>query len=78
MMAASPQAVVSDGLPEPEARVEELTIVEARQAFDQLVRRRLGISGEEFLRRWDAGDYSDDPDRPGLMETVLALPFVGR
>jgi hypothetical protein len=25
--------------------------------FDRAVRRKLGISGEEFMRRWDAGYY---------------------
>ena len=77
-MAASPQAMVSDDLTVTEAHVELLTEDEARQAFDHVARWRLGVSGEEFLRRWDAGDYNDEPDRPGLMETVMALPFVGR
>lgn len=35
------------------------------QIFDDEARRTLGISGEEFLRRWDAGDYDgDDEDEP--------------
>ncbi len=33
--------------------------------FDQEARRALGISGDEFLRRWDAGEYDgDDVDEP--------------
>ena len=37
----------------------------------------LGISAEEFLRRWDAGEYSDDPDRPEIMR-VASLTGLGR
>lgn len=31
------------------------------------------ISGEEFQRRWEAGDFEDD-DRPGVMRIALLLP----
>src|SRR4051812_32292921 len=32
-----------------------------RQYFEDEVRKRLGISGDEFLRRLDAGEYRDIP-----------------
>lgn len=32
---------------------------DAWAVFDAEARRMLGISGEEFLRRWDAGAYAD-------------------
>jgi hypothetical protein len=35
----------------------------------------LGISGEEFLRRWQAGEYPD-PDGTPVMHLVMSLPFV--
>jgi hypothetical protein len=37
---------------------------EGRQYFEDEVRKRLGISGDEFLRRLDAGEYQDIPDDP--------------
>lgn len=77
-MAASPKEVLPAIAPPIETYAEFLTEEEARVAFDRVARRRMGLSGEAFLRRWDAGEFRDDPDRPGLMETVLALPFVGR
>jgi hypothetical protein len=43
----------------------ELTHEEAVAYFDAEVRRDLGISGDEFLRRLDAGEYDaiyDDPE----------------
>ncbi len=44
-----------DGVPP----VDWLTPEQARELFDADVRRLLGISTEEFLRRWDAGAYFD-------------------
>ena len=35
---------------------------EARAIFDARARYELGISGEEFLRRWDNGEYQPVPD----------------
>jgi hypothetical protein len=46
--------------------------------FDRIAREELGISREEFLRRYDAGEYDailDDPDRTGVMHLVALLPF---
>jgi hypothetical protein len=41
---------------------------EARAYFEQEVREKLGISGEEFLRRLDAGEYDDIYDDPDHRE----------
>ena len=46
--------------------------------FDRAARERLGISGQEFLRRYDAGDYDailDDPDHTEVMDLMMLLPF---
>jgi hypothetical protein len=51
---------------------------EARRAFDREAQARLGISGEEFLRRWDAGDYADpalDPLPSGVERLAALVPF---
>lgn len=37
--------------------VTYLTGDEARAYFEQEIQRLLGMSGEEFLRRYDAGEY---------------------
>ena len=54
----------------------ETTPEEGRAIFDQEARRQLGISGEEFLRRWYAGAYASDPDQPDVMDLVMLLPLV--
>lgn len=52
-----------------------LTNEEFREIFDCEAQRRLGISGDEFVRRWRAGEYPDwDPE---LASLVMMLPFLG-
>jgi hypothetical protein len=48
---------------------------EARAYFEREIRRLLGMSGDEFLRRYDAGEYEDMEDsienRPYLEASFL-------
>jgi hypothetical protein len=49
-----------------------------RALFDAEARHWAGVSGEEFLRRWDAGDYRDIPDTPEgrrIMRVIYLIPF---
>jgi hypothetical protein len=47
---------------------------EASDIFDALSRQLMNISGEEFLRRWEAGEYADVVDTPDHLHiTRLAL-----
>ncbi|MGI8642553.1 MAG: hypothetical protein ACR2LS_00340 [Thermomicrobiales bacterium] len=48
---------------------------QGRRMFDERVRRRLGISGEEFLRRLDAGEL-DRSDRD--VEHLMVMESFGR
>jgi hypothetical protein len=63
-----------------ENQIRELTDEEARDLFDRNARYYLGISGEEFLRRWDAGFYDDPDDRskhgPEVMEVAMLIRLV--
>jgi hypothetical protein len=57
-------------------RVIEQTPDEAWADFDADVRRRLGISADEFARRYDTGQYCDpdaDPDVSWLAFAYLGL-----
>jgi hypothetical protein len=58
----------------------ELTDAEAQSYFDAEVRDLLGISGEEFLRRLDAGEYLDMPDDAEHADIVSLATFqcIGR
>ncbi len=49
-----------------------------RAFFDEQARRLLGISGEELLRRLDAGEYdsiADDPDHSEIMDLAMLRSF---
>jgi hypothetical protein len=56
-------------------QIRELTHDEGRALLDARARRYLGISGDEFLRRWEAGDFRG-VDRPEVMRVVMAIPFA--
>lgn len=47
----------------------------ARVVFDRVTTHALQISGDEFLRRWDAGEYAGtEPDSvPAMVSRVLPL-----
>lgn len=55
---------------------KEYTAEEGRAIFDDAARRHLHMSGDEFLRKWDAGEFADDPDRPEVIEVAMLIPLV--
>ncbi|MBA2715337.1 MAG: hypothetical protein H0U55_17530 [Rubrobacteraceae bacterium] len=59
-----------------ESQIRELSKEEGREMFDRAVRRKLGISGEEFMRRWDAGYYDDPDDRTKNPAEVMELGML--
>jgi hypothetical protein len=51
---------------------------ESRAFFDAQAHRLMGMSGAEFLRRYDAGEFAehlDHPDHRGLTQLVMLIPF---
>lgn len=49
--------------------------------FDYQTRKELGISGEEFLVRWDAGEYRDLADAITVRKVerlAMLIPFARR
>ncbi len=56
-----------------------LTDEEARVHFDRQARRLVGLSGEEFLRRYDRGDYTgieEDEFGRRIVRLEMSIPFV--
>lgn len=50
-----------------------------QKMLDRQARKLLGISGDEFLRRWDSGEYraiADDPDHPEIRRLAMLIPFA--
>jgi len=62
--------------PDHEPGPDEMTLEEGWELLNARAQMYLGISGAEFLERWDAGYYDDDPDRPEVMRVVSVIPGV--
>jgi hypothetical protein len=58
--------------------VYQLDREEGRDLFDKAARRKMGMSGEEFLRRWDAGEYScaSGACSPEAFMLSMLIPFA--
>lgn len=58
--------------------VKELTPEEAWELFDRQAREWLGISGEEFIRRYNAGEITEEQLDYDSDVAILAMtiPFV--
>jgi len=50
-----------------------LTTTEARALFDRDTRRILGMSSEEFVRRWDAGELDLDDSHVRFLDMLRPL-----
>jgi len=60
--------------------IHDLTEEEAWQIFEDYAQYYRGISGEEFLRRWDAGEYYHNDDMPNhnaIISVAMMLPLTG-
>ena len=55
--------------------VAEATPEQGRAVLDRAA-RELNMSGEEFLRRWDARDFEDSDD-PVITRVAMLIPFAG-
>lgn len=58
--------------------VVTLSAAEYDDLFDRIAQKNMGISGAEFLAKWDAGEfYHIDWDSvPGLRAVAMALPLA--
>lgn len=56
-------------------QVRELSPEESASEFDRQARRHLHMSGEEFLRRWDAREFPDTED-PDVGWVASLIPLV--
>ena len=59
--------------------VQILDAEEGRSLFDYKARQLLNVSGEEFVRRWDAGDFRPVPDTVEgrkVGRLVMMIPFA--
>jgi hypothetical protein len=55
---------------------DELTPEEWRQMVEERAQRCMGMSAEEFVRAWNAGEIRN-PDRPEVMSVLAVMSFGG-
>ena len=54
----------------------ELSKEEGRAIFEKAAQRYLHMSGDEFRKKWEAKEFGDDPDQPGVMDVAMLLPLA--
>lgn len=54
--------------------VREVSPEERWRIFDEAARHYLGMSGEDFARAWDGGNFDDNPDARKMMRVALLRP----
>jgi hypothetical protein len=60
------------------APYREISREEAWALLDAATHRYLGISVDEFARRYNAGEYDDPDDDPVIMQLAFDLEFLQR
>ena len=58
------------------SEVRELTPEEGWAILDVNAQAELGISGEEFLRRFDAGTLPTEDECPAISRVIMLIPFA--
>jgi len=61
---------------EDNRQLRELTLEEGRALVDRLARRHLGMSGEAFMRAWEAGELDEQAERPEVVYMAMLLPLA--
>jgi hypothetical protein len=55
---------------------QELTQKEGERLFDAQARRYLSMSGDEFRRRWESGEFDGQEERAPVMRVAMLLPLA--
>lgn len=56
-----------------EVAFQMITNEDSWDVFDDAARKRLGMSGEEVVRRWDTGEFAKH-DSVALMQVMMLRP----
>ncbi len=58
--------------------VQEIGLEEGRALFDRRARELVGMSGRDFLEKWDSGHYEDCDldDYPGIVKLYMLMPLA--
>ena len=56
--------------------VEALSREEGRAMLDDRAQHYLGISGDEFIRKWSSGEFNNGAEQPDVIRLAMLLPFA--
>ncbi|MEV6541263.1 hypothetical protein [Streptomyces sp. NPDC051665] len=56
--------------------VIEVDYNEGAEILDRVARRKLGISGPDFITKWDAGEYDTPEENIKAQEVAALIPLV--
>lgn len=62
-------------LSDDDVEIVEVSPEEGWRMLDRQARKYLNLSGEEFVRRWEAGEI-DDPDRTDVLRVAFLIPLA--
>jgi hypothetical protein len=57
-------------------QVHFLTAEEGRALFERQAHRRLGMSGDEFIRAYEAGELADHPNQSDVEFVAFLIPLA--
>jgi hypothetical protein len=81
-MVSKMQQVETEGAEEESVVDPEVIIVspeEGKAIFDEAAWSIMGMSGDEFIRRWESGEYDEIVDTAGyrhIWDLVFLIPFA--
>ncbi len=65
---------------EPETPAVEgvhfMTLEEGRQMFDEIARKTVNMSGEEFIHAWESGKFDDQSENTAVSRLVALIPIT--
>ena len=70
---------IPDAATDTETKVRFTTPEEGRELFEYQARTLMGMGGDEFIQRWEAGEYDAVADVEGhrhIMRLAFLIPFA--
>jgi|GEM_PF-5574426 len=61
-----------------EPNIQMLNEEQAAKFFENLVQSYLGLSADEFLKRYRNGEYKDACNNPRLLKVLMMIPKAAR
>ncbi len=74
--------MATQSLPQPtaptrhKASLRRIGVTEGKSLFDKAAQRYMRMSGEEFLMRYNRGDFANEADDSNVVRVAMLRPFA--